>query len=152
MDSGGELLKEQILVVPVPSPGARVLHVRLECTADLWRIDQLGVDESIDMPLKGVTVRAATATGSRGADCLPVIASRDDRYLTSLMRDTILLSYPVPPLANGMHRTVFVQAAGYYHHWSSLDGPDNSAEVDNVLAIPGYGARTYLPLWFSQRH
>ncbi len=152
MDSGEELLKEQILVVPVPSPGARVLRVRLECTADLWRIDQIGVDESIDMPVKCVTVRAATATGSRGADCTPLVANRDDSYLTSLMGDTVLLSYPVPSLANGMHRTVFVQAAGYYHHWSSLDGPDNSAEVDNVLAIPGYGARTYLPLWFSQKH
>ncbi len=151
MDSGEELLKEQILVVPVPSPQQRVLRVRLECTADLWRIDRLGVDESKDLPVKCVTLSAATATGSGGENCIPLIAARDDRYLTTMMGDTVLLCYPAPPVAKGMHRTCFVRVAGYYHHWSSLDGPDNSAEVDNILTIPGYGARTYLPLWFQQR-
>lgn len=150
MDPGAELLKEQVLVVPVPPGQQGRFRVRLECTADLWRVDRIAVDESRDLEVACTFVGAERATGSAGKDALSLLAQRDDRYLMTMPGDSMVLSYPVPPTGSGMHRTCFVRAAGYYHHWSSFAGSDNSLEVERIVGTPGYGARKYLPLWFSR--
>jgi hypothetical protein len=150
MDTGAELLKEQLLVVPVPAGQGGSFRVRLECTADLWRIDRIAVDESTDLELACTSVAPAHVTGSAREDALCLLAQRDEKYLMTLPGDSVVLSYPVPPLAEGKYRSAFVKATGYYHHWSSFAGTENMAEVDSIIGIPGYGARKYLPLWFSR--
>jgi len=150
MDSGAELVKDHILVVPVPLRAQGVLRVRLECTADLWRIDRLAVDESEDVDVTCTSLAATGLSGSAGEDALPLLATRDDRYLIAMPGDSVVLSFAVPVSATGLKRTCFVKATGYYHHWSTFAGEDNTREVNNILEIPGYGARAYLPLWFAR--
>lgn len=150
MDSGAELVKEHVLVLPVPHQAQGVLRVRLECTSDLWRIDRLALDESDDVDVKCASLAATGLTGCAGEDALPRLASRDDGYLITMPGDSVMLTFAVPSPVGGMKRTCFVKATGYYHHWSTFAGQDNSREVEKILAIPGYGARNFLPLWFAQ--
>lgn len=150
MDSGAELVKEHVLVLNVPHQAQGVLRVRLECTSDLWRIDRLALDESNDVDVKCASLAATSLTGCAGEDALPRLASRDEGYLITMPGDSVILSFAVPTPVGGMKRTCFVKATGYYHHWSTFAGQDNSLEVDKILAIPGYGARNFLPLWFAQ--
>jgi hypothetical protein len=90
-------------------------------------------------------------SGSAGGEALPLLARKDGRYLMTMPGDSVVLSYAVPSPAGGMKRTCFIRATGYYHHWSTFAGLDNSPEIDKILEIPGYGARSFLPLWFAQR-
>jgi hypothetical protein len=151
MDSGAELVKEHLLVLSVPPQAQGVLRVRLECIADLWRIDRIAIDESEDAEVHCTSVTATRVSGSAGGEALPLLARKDGRYLMTMPGDSVVLSYAVPSPAGGMKRTCFIRATGYYHHWSTFAGLDNSPEIDKILEIPGYGARSFLPLWFAQR-
>lgn len=151
MDSGAELVKEHLLVLSVPPQAQGVLRVRLECIADLWRIDRIAIDESEDAEVHCTSVMATRVSGSAGGEALPLLARKDGRYLMTMPGDSVVLSYAVPSPAGGMKRTCFIRATGYYHHWSTFAGLDNSPEIDKILEIPGYGARSFLPLWFAQR-
>ncbi len=150
MDSGAELVKEHVLVLPVPREAQGVLRVRLECTSDLWRIDRLAIDESDDVDVKCTSLAATGLSGCAGENALPLLARRDDGYLITMPGDSVMLTFAVPTPEGGMKRTCFVRATGYYHHWSTFAGKDNSSELDKILDIPGYGARNFLPLWFAQ--
>jgi len=96
MDSGAELVKEHILVLPVPLRAEGVLRVRLECTSDLWRIDRLALDESDDVDVKCTSLAATGLSGCAGEDALPLLASRDDGYLIIMPGDSAMLSFAVP--------------------------------------------------------
>jgi hypothetical protein len=151
LDSGSELVKEHVLVLPVPFQAEGVLRVRLECTSDLWRIDRIALDESEDVNVQCTSVAPQRLSGSAGDDAVPLVAGKDDRYLTTMPGDSVLFAFDAPPPAGGLKRTCFVRATGYYHHWSSFAGRDNRREVDKILDIPGYGARNFLPVWFARR-
>jgi hypothetical protein len=151
LDSGAELVKEHVLVLPVPLQAQGLLRVRLECISDLWRIDRIALDESDDVNVQCTALVPKGLSGSAGEDALPLVAGKDDRYLTTMPGDSVVLTFEAPPPADGMKRTCFVRATGYYHHWSSFAGQANRREVEKILDIPGYGARNFLPFWFARR-
>jgi hypothetical protein len=149
MDPGAELMREQLLVVRIPQGCGTTLRMRLTCTSDLWEIDRIALDDSRDVAVTCTPVYAIAARGSHSDESLTLLEEKDARYLISMPGDSLILTFPIPAAFERERQSMFVKSTGYYHHWSTFAGPDNSSEVQKILEIPGYGPGKYLPRWFA---
>jgi hypothetical protein len=147
-DSGPISWHDVAAVVPVPA-GETELRVRLEYTADHWRIDRVGVSfdsrrgDLRSIPLSGVVGPAQTAE----PEALANMAEADERYLQTNPGQLFTARFDAGPQPAG-ERTFLLSSQGYYTEWirgswlrkatsSEAFNPTDSAVLDAMRRWSG---------------
>lgn len=107
--------RSDVLELDLSKVAGDEVHLRLDCGFLFWEVDQVAMDFTPD---DGLTVRELDATNAldrNGADVLQLLAEDDDRnYVQPAVDDAAEIVYPVPDLASGLERSVFLHGAGHY--------------------------------------
>ena len=151
VDVGPLITKPQVALLNLDGVDGDTVKIKLECTTDLWKIDQVYLDYSSDAD---VTVREFSPTSAitdDGRDVSGLLAKDDDQYYAMMLGQSATVSFDIPPAAPGVNRIYILKTKGYYHQWFDSHGEDHVAEVDRILVEPMYGSKVFLPLWKEQK-
>jgi hypothetical protein len=140
---GGPFLCED-RVVPLDLTGVTgdTLRILLTPPPGFWQFNWFAISYEPDKPLTAQELSADTAISHDGKDIRARLQAEDQRYYsTPEVGQRAALVFTAPPLAEGLTRTVFAKASGYY----SIHHAEVVARNDSILARirnePGYFAR-----------
>jgi hypothetical protein len=151
VDVGPLITKPQVALLDLNEVGGDTVKIKLECTTDLWKIDQVYLDCSSDADVTVHEFSPTSAITDDGRDVSSVLAQDDDQYYAMMLGQSAKVLFDIPPAAPGINRTYILKTKGYYHQWFDSHGEDHVAEVDRILAEPMYGSKVFLPLWKEQK-
>jgi hypothetical protein len=89
------------------------VYIRLECQADVWKIDAIALDRTPPRVIPWSRVPGMISTTGSGQDVAPQLASRDERRIAVLPSQTIDIVFPALKTA----RVYALEATGYLHEW-----------------------------------
>jgi hypothetical protein len=116
------------------------LRIRLQPPSGLWAFNSFAVDYGAERLLQVTKVAVREARDWAGQDVTGVLRATDGDYLEMPeMGQSALITFPSPPVAAGMERTVFLHSRGYYHVHLPEDGEPDHVTFQRVLATPGAG-------------
>jgi hypothetical protein len=151
VDVGPLITKPQVALLNLNGVPGDTVKIKLECTTDLWKIDQVYLDYSSDADVTVHEFSPTSAITDDGMDVSNLLAQDDDQYYAMMLGQSAKVSFDIPPAAPGINRTYILKTKGYYHQWFDSHGEDHVAEVDRILAEPMYGSKVFLPLWIEQK-
>ena len=151
IDVGPGISKEQIMVLNIRDVTENMLKVRLECTTDLWRIDQVYADYSPDLPVHSVEMIPVSATSEHGQDVSNLLNASDDRYYVTVSNQYADIEFSAVPETNGCERSYVAKTQGFYYQWLNADGPSQDVLVDQILSGDQVGTRVLMSQWVHQR-
>ncbi len=151
VDVGPLITKPQVALLNLNGVAGDTVKIKLECTTDLWKIDEVYLDYSSDADVVVQEFSPVSAITDDGRDVSGLLAKDDDQYYAMMLGQSAKVSFDIPPAAPGVNRTYVLKTKGYYHQWFDSHGEDHAAEVDRILAEPMYGSKVFLPLWKEQK-
>ncbi len=151
VDVGPLITKPQVALLNLNGVAGDTVKIKLECTTDLWKIDQVYLDYSSDADVAVREFSPTTAITDDGRDVSGLLAQDDNQYYAMMLGQSAKVSFDIPPAALGINRTYILKTKGYYHQWFDSHGEDHVAEVDRILSEPMYGSKIFLPLWKEQK-
>jgi hypothetical protein len=107
------------VVVPLPNVPGPELRVRLQFTADNWRIDRAALASSVRRPpLRTLQLgRVITKHGGAEPDAYAGLLAPDGRYLETGPGQAFVATWDVGSGAAGAERTFLLASQGYYVEW-----------------------------------
>jgi hypothetical protein len=150
-DVGPGIAKDQIAVIDVSNIPEDIVRIRLECTTDLWRIDQIYADYSPDYPLRSVELPLQRAIDESGRDVAALLRASDDRYYTTINDQYATLTFVDANRQQNTQRTYVVRTRGFYYQWLNADGRAQHAMVNRILTDPSFGRKTLMSRWLQAR-
>jgi len=148
LDVGPGVEKTQITVLDIADVHGDSLKISASFRTGLWRLDQVAVDYSPDVPVHSHEIAPLEARDQDGKDVSSLIAKVDPAYYVTINRQYVNISFTVPPVEAGMARTVVAKTSGFYNQWgdshSSVSQPQT---VDSIMTVPLYGSKVFLPMW-----
>ena len=105
------------VAVMIPAAGSDSVRVRLEFTADQWRIDQINIAGSARR-IRPRVIPVARVRGSSNnelADLSALLAEADSRYVTTTPSQRFYAEFDTG--RGSRHRTFLLAAHGYYVEW-----------------------------------
>jgi hypothetical protein len=142
LPGGGPFIAEDRVV---PLDVSRVqgdrLRISVQPPAGFWALNSFAVDYGRNQSLVVDTVAAIEARDQNGRDVLSEIRSADDRYYTMPQTgDKGYVVFPAQDPRQGMERTVFLHARGYYRLHLSEEGEPDVLTLQRLAEEPGYTA------------
>lgn len=118
----------QVILAPGPLPDFDLVYdlelsdvlgdkvrIKLAPPAGYWLIDRLALDFSPDVSLEPAEVAAESVDGPDGPEVLAALVSVDSHTLRLAPGDPpALVTFPLPPMKDGMERTVFLRTINCY--------------------------------------
>ncbi len=147
MDVGPNVPKSQMTLIDLRGIHGGVLAVKLECVADLWKIDQVGIDYSPDRPVNIRELSPVTAINDENHDVTALLQDDDNRYYTTIKEQSAMLTFEAPPVNEAMTRMFVLKTKGYYHQWFEGSGEFQASTIEKILTQPMYGSKKYMPIW-----
>jgi hypothetical protein len=136
------IAKDKAYILDVADVPGEVLRIKLRPPVNFWMVNSLAVDYGEDSPVRVTELTAGKAVDPTGRDVRQDLAATDGTYLASANRgERTELVFAVPPLTEGLARTVFVKASGYYRIHIDAKGEPQSELIARVLDEPGFAAR-----------
>jgi hypothetical protein len=116
-DSGPIAWRE--VAVPLPSWVARPIRARLAFTADLWRLDRVGLARVLPVapPRSLPAARVVGSDGRADARALAAVMAADDRYLQTGPGQRFAVVFEAGTAADRTERTFLLSSQGYYQEW-----------------------------------
>lgn len=151
LDVGPGISKDQVAVLDISDVKDDVLRVRLECTTDLWRIDQVYVDYSPDFYARSTALSLRSAINEQSQDVADLLNVRDERYYATVNDQYADIVFVDTPRNINLERTYVVNTTGYYYQWLDADGTADHELVERILTEPMFGAKLLLPQWEKER-
>jgi hypothetical protein len=151
VDVGPLITKPQVALLNLSGVAGDTVKIKLECTTDLWKIDQVYLDYSSDADITVQEFSPTSAITEDGREVSALLSQDDRQYYAMMLGESAKVSFDIPPVAPGINRTYVLKTKGYYHQWFDSHGEDHVAEVDRILAEPMYGSKIFLPLWKDQK-
>jgi hypothetical protein len=134
--------KDKAYVLDVGDVSGEVLRIKLRPPVNFWMVNSLAVDYGEDSPVQVAELAAERAVDPLGRDVREDLAATDGSYQTSSNRgERTELVFAVPPMKEGLERTVFVKASGYYRIHIDAKGEPQTERIARVLGEPGFAAR-----------
>jgi hypothetical protein len=134
--------KDKGYVLDVGDIPGEVLRIKLRPPVNFWMVNSLAVDYGEDAPVRVTELSAEKAVGPTGGDVRNELAATDGSYQTSPNRgERTELVFAAPPTKEGLERTVFVKASGYYRIHIDAKGEPQTDLIARVLGEPGFAAR-----------
>ena len=136
------ITKDKAYVIPVGDIPGETLRIKLRPPVNFWMVNSLAVDYGEDPAVVATELAAGTAVDQTGRDVRAELESTDRSYLVSPDRgDRTELVFAAPPLKDGLERTVFVKASGYYKIHLEATGEPRLDLAERILTEPGFAAR-----------
>ncbi len=136
------ITKDKTYVIPVGDIPGETLRIKLRPPVNFWMVNSLAVDYGEDPAVVATELAAETAVDQTGRDVRAELESTDRSYLVSPDRgDRTELVFAAPPLKDGLERTVFVKASGYYKIHLEATGEPRLDLAERILTEPGFAAR-----------
>jgi hypothetical protein len=124
---GPEIAKTHAIPLNLGGLAGDLIRIRLESVPSFWLVDWAALDASAEQPFEIQTLKARSASSSRGGNLGSALESRDGRDLILETGDEIDLTYAVPPLAAGKARSYLSRATGWYRfHTPETGAPDTT--------------------------
>jgi hypothetical protein len=150
-DVGPAAPKDQVAVLDISDVDGDRLRVRLESTTDLWRIDEVYVDYSMDRDVRVNELPPASVTDDRGDEVADLLNTDDDLYLVTFMGSNVGLVFDAVPDDPRLKRTYALKAKGFYLTWSERGPVDQSFVLEMILSEPLAGQQAFMPIWKQMR-
>jgi hypothetical protein len=136
------IAKDKAYLLDVADVPGEVLRIKLRPPVNFWMVNSLAVDYGEDSPVRVTELTAGKAVDPTGHDVREDLAATDGAYLSSANRgERTELVFSVPPMTEGLARTVFVKASGYYRIHIEAKGEPQNELIARVLDEPGFAAR-----------
>lgn len=124
------------------------VDVRLECLADVWRIDAVSLDRTPPRIIPWSRMPGICFTTGTGQDVAPQLTSRDERRIAVLPSQTIDIVSPAVPTQPNTARVYALEATGYLHEWMP-----SRRNTPGPLFLAGRSDRvTYLKMLLANRN
>ena len=134
--------KDKAYALDIADVPGETLRIKLRPPVNFWMIDALAVDYGESPPLRATELAAARAVDQSGRDMRSALARTDGAYLVSPSRgEWTELAFAAPPLAEGLERTLFVKASGFYRAHLDARGVPQTELIERLLGEPGFAAR-----------
>jgi len=150
-DVGPRIMKDQLGVLDISEIKGPTVKVKLESATDLWRIDKIYADFSLDLPFNTKTLMPIEASDKHNINVLPMLRETDSLYYVSLPGDSVRLCFSEIPSVPGMQRYYVLETGGYYHLWYSQGEKNMSSIVEKMFDNPIFALRSVLPLWQKEK-
>jgi hypothetical protein len=151
LDVGPGIAKSQVAILDISSMTDDMLKIRLECTTDLWQIDQVYVDYSPDVPVHAVELELKGAINELGQDVAHLLTASDEEYYTTVNDQYADLEFADTPQLPGTQRSYVAKTMGFYYQWLASEGPAQNELVQQILSEPGAGTRIFMPEWLKEQ-
>jgi hypothetical protein len=136
------ITKDKAYVLDVGDVAGETLRIKLRPPVNFWMVNSLAVDYGEDLPVHVTELTAERAVDPAGRDVRDVLAATDGAYLASPNQgERTELVFAAPPMKEGLERTVFVKASGYYRVHIDAKGEPQTELIARVLGEPGFAAR-----------
>jgi hypothetical protein len=136
------ITKDKAYVLSVADIPGETLRVKLRPPVNFWMVNSLAVDYGDDSAVQVTELAAEKAVDHTGRDVRAELASTDRAYLVSPNRgERTKLAFAAPPLKEGLVRTMFIKASGYYRTHLDATGEPQTALAERILREPGFAAR-----------
>jgi len=136
------ITKDKAYVLDVGDVPGDTLRIKLRPPVNCWMVNSLAVDFGEDEPIEAAEIAAGRAVDPAGRDVRGNLAATDRSYLEAVNRgERTELAFPAPPLKEGLERTLFVKASGYYKiHLEARSEPQTEL-IARVFGEPDFAAR-----------
>ncbi|MCX6303248.1 MAG: hypothetical protein NTW82_13815 [Bacteroidia bacterium] len=112
---GPMALKEDVISINLDSIGTGPLKIKLESGTYFWEIDYVGIDYSINIPVRQTTITLNKAIAEDEDNVADLLMHDDLKYYVQSEEHTFAdLTFRVPENA-GDDRTVILHSKGYYN-------------------------------------
>jgi hypothetical protein len=136
------ITKDKAYVLDVTDVPGETLRIKLRPPVNCWMVNALAVDYDEDQLFETAEIAAETALGPEGKDVREELAANDRSYLEAPSRgERTALVFAAPPLKQGLERTVFVKASGYYRIHVDPLGEPRTELIERVFKEPDFAAR-----------
>jgi hypothetical protein len=111
---GPMALKDDVIAVDLKDIGNGPLRIKLESGSYFWEIDYVGIDYSLNVPVKATTVKINEAITESKENVADLLKNDDSKYYIQPETTNIAeLTFAVPAVTNSK-RTVILHSKGYY--------------------------------------
>lgn len=136
------IAKDKAYVLDVGDVPGDVLRLKLRPPVNFWMVNSLAVVYGDESPVRVIELLAETAVDQAGRDVRTELAATDGSYLESPQAgQKTELVFAAPPTEEGLERTVFVKASGFYKIHIDARGEPQTELANRVLGEPGFAAR-----------
>ncbi len=136
------ITKDKAYILDVGDVAGEVLRIKLRPPVNFWMVNSLAVDYGEDSPVEVAELAAERAVDPAGRDVRNDLAATDGAYQTSANKgERTELMFAAPPLNEGLERTVFVKASGYYRIHIDAKGEPQTDLIARVLGESDFAAR-----------
>jgi hypothetical protein len=136
------ITKDKAYLLAVGDLPGETLRIKLRPPVNFWMVNSLAVDYGEASAVVVSELAAEKAVDHTGRDVREVLASTDRSYLVSPNPgEWTELEFTAPPLKEGLVRTVFVKASGYYKVHVDDTGEPRLDLAERILTEPGFAAR-----------
>ena len=136
------ITKDKAYAFDVGDIPGETLRIKLRPPVNFWMVNSLAVDYGEEATVHGTELAAEKAVDHTGRDARARLAATDGSYLESPNPgERTELVFAAPPIKDGLARTVFVKASGYYKVHLNALGEPKTGLVERVLGEPGFAAR-----------
>jgi hypothetical protein len=132
-EAGPEISKRQVIPLDLAGIDGDTVRVRLESVPSFWLVDGVAIDFSPERPVIVHELQAATVRDASGRNRSATIRRADGVADTLASGDSLLVSFRVPALADGLTRTYLVRSHGWYRIDSPESGPPDVALLERLL-------------------
>ena len=102
-------------IVPLATPAAGPVHVRLRFARGAWRFDEMGLAQ-VGEPLHAVAIEPARVERDGASDTVALARLRDPaRSLITSPGDRYRIVFELPD--DGRDRALFLESTGHYYEW-----------------------------------
>jgi hypothetical protein len=136
------ITKDKAYILPVGDIPGEALRIKLRPPVNFWMVNSLAVDYGEESAVEVTEIAADKAVDHAGRDVRAELASTDKSYLVSPNRgERTELVFAAPPLKEGLARTMFIKASGYYRAHLDATGEPRLELAERILTEPGFAAR-----------
>ena len=126
---GPECLKRQLVALDLSQVSGPTVRVRLLCVPNLWLVDCVSIDYSPEQPAEVMEIHPETAFDGQGADVREKLGAVDKAEYVIAPGDTAEVTFRIPPIPAGRHRTYLARTTGWYQiHAPNLGEPEAGLE------------------------
>ena len=118
--------RDLVMPIDISRVKGENVRIRLQCGFMFWEVDCAAVDFSENTPVKVTHLAPKLAFDQKGHEVSATLIATDKKYLVQPEAgNEVIVSYQVPPSAEGHQMSAFLHSRGYYEYIRDYKGkPD----------------------------
>jgi len=140
---GGPFVSEnKVCLLDISDVSGETLRIKVTPPSPFWKINHLAVDYTEDVPVRVREISAEEAFDDRGNNIREILERKDSVYLVMPhIGDRAELIFNAPSPIEGMERSVFLKASGYYDIHLEAQGDPQYELLEKIHSEPGFAVK-----------